>query len=163
MANGVPLDDSLDARGSESFAAAPRGACQQQAGAERTADATQRLSERPETALSSYGRIRDQELGELPLPVASDRLSEGRRFTLDAFEPELGQILEDARQDGDASVHVFGGKPHRNMVGGPEPDRMPGACRAMRKPWRQQGGIPVYVIRTTPSDHSLVIEFAFLL
>ena len=47
---------------------------------------------------------------------------------------------------------------HRNVVGGTEPNRMPMACVAMWKLWRQQGSIQDKIIRTTDSGpvHAVV-------
>lgn len=72
-------------------------------------------------------------------------------------------MLEEDKRSGKTSSRIVARDLHRNVVGGSDPNRMPMACRAMRKLWKRRGSIPENIIRRTPSGDSSTIEMEFLL
>ena len=79
------------------------------------------------------------------------------------FDRKLHELLDEARRGGKDSIRVIARELHRQVVGGGRPNRMPMACKALWKLWRQQGGIRKNIIHTTSSDQSSTIEIEFRL
>ena len=86
-----------------------------------------------------------------------------RRFRQAEFETELHRMLEEARAAGMERCRVISRDLHQRVVGGSQSNRMPSACAAMWKLWREQGSCDRSVIHTTPSGRSSTIEIEYWL
>ena len=175
MENGVSLAELMDALGSNSFATTqrhaargdgntnPRRSLMQQPAVRLSNDGFEWLSARLPDAFDVHGRVPHHVLRELDWPETPFHREQVRAFTQDAFDRELRQILDADRRAGRTSSRVISRDLHRNVVGAAAPNRMPMACHAMWKLWRQQGSIQDNVIQTTKSGQSSTIEIQFAL
>lgn len=77
------------------------------------------------------------------------------------FDAELRRMLAEARSEGCDRCQVVSRDLHGRVVGGAQPNRMPMACNAMWKLWREQGGDEARIVRTTPSGRSSTIEIDY--
>ena len=118
---------------------------------------------RNETAWKSPAHSPPERSGaeETPSQLPPPPVNAGRSFRRAEFEAELLNMLAEARAEGRARCRVVSRELHRRVVGGPQPHRMPMACNAMWKLWREQGGVEAHIIRTTPSGRSSTIEIDY--
>ena len=175
MANGVSLAELMDTLGSNSFATTqlhaargqgnvnPRRSLRQQPAVRLSREGFDWLNTRLQSAFDLHGQVPHHVLRELDWPEVPVRFHQGRGFTQEAFDRELRRILDADRRAGRTSSRVISRDLHRSVVGGTEPNRMPMACEAMWKLWRQQGSVEQHVIRTTSSGQSSTIEIEFTL
>ncbi len=76
------------------------------------------------------------------------------------FDAELRKMLAQAARNGKACLHVVSKKLHDRVVHSTD-NRMPMACNAMWKLWREQGSHKHRIIHTTDSGKSSTIEIEF--
>ena len=175
MEDGVSLGELMDALGSNSFASTkrnaargdgninPRRAFTQQPAVELSEEGFRWLNDRLEAAFDAHGRVPDHVLRGLDWPEPPVRSARVPEFTKEEFNRELRRMLDKDARTGRTSSGVVARDLHRNVVGGADPNRMPMACRAMWKLWKQQGSIPENVIHRTTSGESSTVEIEFLL
>ena len=176
MENGVSLGKLMDALKSDSFASTkrnaarrdgsntnPRRAFRQHPAVQLSEEGFEWLHLRLEEAFDIHGRVPDHVLRGLDWPGPPVGSPQATRFTQVEFDRELHRMLDQAKRVGKESFRIVARDLHRNVVGGSEPNRMPMACRAMRKLWKLQGSIPEHIIHSTPSGDSSTIEMEFLL
>ena len=175
MENGVSLAELMDTLGSDSFATTqrhasrghgntnPRRSLMQQPAVRLSHDGLEWLNSRLQDAFDLHGRVPIHALPHLDWPDTPTRSAPPPEFTQDDFDRELLRILDVARRAGRASSRVIARDLHRNVVGGSEPNRVPMACDAVWKLWRQQGRIEQNVIRRTKSGRSSTLEIEFML
>ena len=82
-------------------------------------------------------------------------------YTQEEFDSELREMLREAQNMGQQFRRVISGRLHERVVGGAQPNRMPMACEAMWKLWREQGSHKERIYRTTDSGQSTTIEIEF--
>ncbi len=175
MANGVSLAELMDTLGSDSFATTqrnaalgdgntnPRRSLMQQPAVRLSRDGFEWLGARLQNAFDVHGRVPRHVLLELDWPETPVYPAQVPEFTQDSFDRELLQMLDANRRSGRTSCRVIARDLHRNVVGGAAPNRMPMACDAMWKLWRQHGSIQDNIIQTTESGQSSTIEIQFAL
>lgn len=175
MENGVSLAGLMDTLGSDSFATTqrnaargngntnPRRSLMQQPAVRLSRDGFEWLNARLQTAFDVHGQVPRHVLRELDWPQTPAQPDRAPEFTQDAFDSELHRMLAADRCAGRSSSRIVARDLHRNVVGGNQPNRMPMACDAMWKLWRQQGSVEDNIIRTTESGQSSTIEIQFAL
>ena len=175
MENGVSLAELMDTLGSDSFATTqrhaargdgntnPRRSLMQQPAVQLSRDGFEWLSARLQNAFDLHGRVPRGVLRELDWPESPVHPKQSPEFPQDAFDRELRRMLDAEQRAGRTSSRVIARDLHRNVVGGATPNRMPMACEAMWKLWRQQGSISECVINSTGSGRSSTIEIEFQL
>ena len=175
MENGVSLAELMDTLGSDSFATTqrnaargdgntnPRRSLMQQPAVRLSRDGFEWLNTRLQTAFDVHGQVPRHVLRELDWPESPAQPAQAPEFTQDAFDSELLRMLAANRRAGQSSSRIVARDLHRNVVGGNQPNRMPMACDAMWKLWRQQGSVEANIIQTTESGQSSTIEIQFAL
>ncbi len=143
MENGVSLRELMGALGADSFASTqrnaarghgntdPRRAFMQQPAVKLSNEAFQWLNERLGQAFDDHGRVPRHDLEQLDWPELPNRPGPIPEFKQEAFDRELRRILEAERRTGKTSSRVIARDLHRNVVGGPQPNRMRMACQAL--------------------------------
>lgn len=82
-------------------------------------------------------------------------------FEQQQFDEPLLQLLRERKEQGDDFAEIVSRDLHHRVVGGGEPNRMPMACNAMWKLWKQQGGKEENIIHTTQSRQSSTIRIRY--
>ena len=83
-------------------------------------------------------------------------------FIQKGFDDELRRMLAEKREAGNVSCRVISRELHRRVVGGDDPNRMPMACNAMWKLWKEQGSVNGRVVRNeTERGQSSTIEIEY--
>ena len=83
-------------------------------------------------------------------------------FTQKGFDDELRRMLVEEREAGNVSCRVISLNLHRRVVGGSQANRMPMACSAMWKLWKEQGSVNGRIVRNeTERGQSSTIEIEY--
>ena len=175
MQNGVSLSELMDTLGSDSFEPTQRNAAKGEGNTNPRRSYTRKphiklsnegfewLNTRLQNALDAHGRLPDNDPRALDWPEIPVQSSQSPEFTQEDFDRELRQMLDVERRAGRTSSRIVARNLYHKVVGGKDPNRMPMACSAMRKLWKQQGSIPDNIVHTTKSGESPTYEVVFAL